>query len=418
MDYLALLAGLNYWGNQTKHPGKFREDYVVKLLNQKESHNISAVMGVRRAGKSTILRQLLYQLISKHQVKKENTLFVNLEDPRLSELLINNHLFDLIDQFKAQADLRSKLFLVLDEVQNLPDWEKHIRTLLDLEPNVKIYVTGSSAQLLGQELGTKLAGRYLKTEVFPFSLTEYKKFVSDDVAAYINHGSFPDPVMSDDEIATQLLKDYYESILLRDISARYNLRDSFKLRQLASQLFANIANQASSYRFSKDLEIAPDTILQYFSYIQDAYLGFFVPRHANSVRKLAYNPKKFYSIDNGLQSAVSYRVMDDMGKLYENSVFLELRRHYSDIYYWQQDREVDFVVKDKEQIKYVVNASVSVSGEETKKREVGSLMAAMFELSVSESYLVVLEGKSEQLETEVGLIHQMKFEEFVELIEV
>ena len=417
MNYLDILRPTNYWGDLKKSPGKSRAEYVSWLIEQSQNNNISAVVGVRRAGKSTILKQVIFHLITELGVKPENTLLINLEDPRLIELLQNANLFTLISAFKHQADLRSKLYVVFDEVQNVSNWEAVIRTLHDQEPNLKIYVTGSSAQLLGKELGTKLAGRYIKTEVFPLSFSEYYSFTKNDLKSFVQSGGFPDPVLtSTHSIREQLLKDYYDSILLRDITARYGIRDDFKLRRLSSQLFAAVANQASSYRLSKDLGISPDTVLQYFDYIEDAFLGFFVPKFSQSLRKQNYNPKKFYGIDTGLQSAISFRVIDDIGKLFENTVYLALRREYDQIYYWQEEKEIDFVVKDKEQIVFLVNASVSIKEESTRKREIESLMAGMHAVRKSESLVVIMEGDSEVIETEVGSITVIHFAEFEKLI--
>jgi len=418
MNYLSILRPTNFWGDLKRSPGKLRAEYVSWLLEQSENKNVSAVIGVRRAGKSTILKQVIHHLITQNGVKPENTLLINLEDPRLIDLLQDSNLIRLIEMFKNQADLRSKMYVVFDEIQNISNWEAVVRTLHDQEQNLKIYLTGSSAKLLGKELGTKLAGRYITTEVFPLSFNEYQSFTNKGLNSFVQSGGFPDPALTSNlPVREQLLKDYYDSILLRDISARYGIRDDFKLRRLSAQLFASVAKQASSYRLSKDLEISPDTVLQYFSYIEDAYLGFFVPKFAQSVRKQNYNPKRFYSIDNGLQSAVAYRVIDDMGMLFENTVFLALRRASDQIYYWQEDKEVDFVVKEKERIIYLVNASVSIKQDSARNREIESLMTGMNALQKSESILVLLEGKSETIETEVGTIKVILYQEFETLID-
>jgi len=417
MNYFDILSSTNYWGDLKRSPGKMRPKYVSWLIEQSENGNISAVVGVRRSGKSTILKQVIHRLIAQEGVNPRNTLLINLEDPRFIELLQSANLLNLVSTFKEKADLRSRMYVVFDEIQNVPNWEAIIRTLHDQEPNLKIYLTGSSAQLLGKELGTKLTGRYITTEVFPLSFHEYQRFTKKNLKSFVQSGGFPDPVLtSNASIREQLLKDYYESILLRDITARYGIRDDFKLRRLSAQLFASIANQASSYRLSKDIEVSPDTILQYFNYIEDAFLGFFVPKFSQSIRKQNYNPKKFYSIDNGLQSAISFRVLDDMGKLFENAVFLALRREFDQIYYWQEDKEVDFVVKQKEQITHLVNASVSIKLESASNREIESLMAGMHALQKSESLLVLMEGESEVIETEVGTINVIHYSEFEKLI--
>lgn len=413
MNALDVLEPVNFWGTLKKAPGVVRPTYVAKLLEQRATSPISAVVGVRRAGKSTILHQVLQSLIANYSVKPENTLFVNLEDPRLLDLITDNSLFSLITAFKQKADLRSKLYVVLDEIQNVENWQAIVRTIHDQEPNIKLFITGSSAQLLGQELGTKLSGRYLKTEIFPLSFSEFQTFTGKSLDHYLKWGGFPNPVLTKLKLLRdQLLADYFESILLRDISARYGLRNEFKLRRLAAQLFSAAANQASSYRLSKDLDLAADTILQYFSYIEDAYLGFFIPKFDHSVRKQNYNPKKFYPIDTGLQSAVSFKVLDDTGKALETAVFLTLRRKFTQLYYWEEEKEINFIVKHKEVIKYLVNVSVTITNQKTLEREKIALQAGMYQLQHPESYLVTMSDQTQTIQTDVGTIHCLPFHEF------
>jgi hypothetical protein len=416
MNYIDLLSKNNYWGDLKKIEGKKRLTYTDWLLEQSKDKNITALKGVRRSGKSTLLLQTFFRLINERSVKPENTLYINFEDPRLSELLVENNLFKLVSELNEMADNRSYVYLGLDEIQNVNNWEAILRTILDQERWLKVYITGSSANLLGQELGSKLAGRYISTEVFPFSLAEYRHFTKDkNIAHYIDHGGFPDVVFSSSErVADQLLKDYFESILLRDIATRYNIRHEFKLRRLAANLFTNISNLASSYRLSKDLELSADTVLQYFSYIENAYLGFFVPKYSPSLRKQEYNPKKFYSIDTALQKAISFKVFDDIGKLFENLVFLELRRRFKDIFYWEEEKEVDFIVKEGENIRCIVNASVNISNKFTREREISSLIAGMDYFDKKESFLIILEGKSQIIETEVGVIKVINLPDFLQ----
>jgi hypothetical protein len=413
VNYKEILKTRNFWGSLQKAPGIKREAYLNKLIEESQNENISAMMGVRRSGKSTLLIQLIEELIRNKDVKTENTLFINFEDPRLIDLLSENKLIEFLNEFYIEADNRSTVYFFLDEIQNVENWQAIVRTIQDTLNKVKIYITGSSASLLGRELGTKLTGRYLSTEVFPLSFHESREFVADQhLKKFLEAGGFPNVVLTkSEEIQRQLLQDYFDSILLKDISTRYSIRNDFKLKRLAQFLFTNISNQASSYRLSKDLSLSPDTVLQYFKYIEDAYLGFFVPQYANSLRKQEYNPKKFYAIDTGLQSAVAFKVFDDNSKLFENIVFLELRRIYDDIYYWEEGKEVDFIVRKGEQTIKIINASYSIESEETLDREVESLQAAMYEFDHPESILVVAEGKRDEIITEVGVIEIIPFEE-------
>jgi uncharacterized protein len=410
MKYFEILKHINNWDKSKKPKGKVRLAYVSKLLKQKDSTNISAVIGVRRSGKSTILNQVLFDLINNYNVNPKNTLYINFEDPRLNDLLIDNNIFDFLAQFNQRADKRSKRYYFFDEIQNLQNWEAILRTILDTDKHTKIYITGSSANLLGRELGTKLTGRYIKTEVFPLSWQEFQLFTKSTTQEFIHNGGFPDVVLSvNKELKNQILIDYFESILLKDISNRYAVRNDFKLKRLALQLFTNISNKASSYRLTHDLGVATDTIFQYFSYIEDAYLGFFVSKYADSIRKQEYNPKKFYAIDNGLQGAVAYRVIDDFAKLFENAIFLELRRNTKEIYYWEEKQEVDFVTKIGDSIDKIINVSVNIDKKATFDREISALVEAMYSLQKNKSYLVTLDSTKKIIKTEVGEIEIVSF---------
>lgn len=217
----------------------------------------------------------------------------------------------------------------------------------------------------------------------------------------------------DEYIRNQLLQNYFDSILLRDISARHKLRNDFILRRVSAHLYTNIGRSASSYRLSRDLGTSADTILQYFDHIEDAYLGFFLPKYALSIRKQEYNPKKFYCIDTALQKSVSFKVSDDGGKLFENAVFLALRRKYQQIYYWQEEKEVDFIIMKGDSIKHIINASVDISDEATFLREINSLKEAMYALGRETSTLVTLKGTKRLVQTDVGVVHLYPFNDFV-----
>lgn len=419
MNLTDALSKVNYWGEVSHAKGVYRANYVEKLLVESRNKNISVVMGVRRSGKSTILLQTLDTLIKREGVKAKNTLFINFEDPRLSNLLNATAFIKYVEEFYAKADNRTTVYLFLDEIQNVQNWEKAVRTLIDQLKMVKIYITGSSASLLGKELGTKLSGRYLSTEVFPVSYSELVLFDNKiGLPQFLKLGGFPNVLQTESStVRTQLLQDYFQSIILRDVSIRYGIRKDAKLRRVISFIFSNISNQASSYRLSNDIGMSADTVIQYFKYIEDAYLGFFIPKYSVSLRKQEYNPKKFYSIDTGLQQAVSFMVMDDVGKLFENLVFLELRRKYKEIYYWEEDKEVDFLIKKGERIKLLCNVSYNIENEDTRKREIESLKLAMYKLSIKKSYLVIGSGEDESVETEFGVIEVMSLRSFLASIE-
>ena len=411
---LNLVQDSNLWGTAKLSGLKKRPKYIDHLRAQSDEKQISVVVGVRRSGKSTILKMLLKDLVSTG-VKPQNTLFLNFEDPRLQPYTDIDSLFEILDEFRELADDRSRKYLILDEVQNLPQWASFVRYLVDERKDIKVYMTSSSAGLLTGDFGGRLSGRYVKTVVYPLSYDEFRRFRSGtgSLLDFIDIGGFPDVVLAGDEVRDDLLRDYFESILVRDITGRYSIKSAHRLRRLAAFLYANNAKLISSYRLSKDLNISPDTIMRYFGYINDAMLGFFMPKFAFSLRKQEYNPKKFYTIDTGLQRAVSFRVLDNRGKNLENVVFLELKRRSKEVFYWTGENEVDFLVREGVRTTELINVSFDVNDASTLERELAGLREAMAEFNLPESTLLVYKGTPQIIDTDAGRVHVISVEDWL-----
>ncbi len=328
------------------------------------------ITGIRRCGKSTLLRQLLPQASG-------TTVFINFEDPRLSG-------FDKEDFTRLDDILNSKKVrnLFFDEIQMLQDWEWYVRQKLD--EGYKLVVTGSNAGLLSAELGTKLTGRHLSTELFPFSYAEALRFRSkkDSLEAmkeYLQDGGFPDFLrLKDPNILQQLFND----ILLRDIAARYGVRDVNALRRLALYLLTNIGKPVSATKLTSLFSIkAVSTVLEYFSHLENAYLLQFLPKFSYSMKAQIRNPKKVYTIDLGLFTHNSASFTEDLGRRLENLVFLHYRRKGKELYYFHEQKECDFVVFEKGKIAEAVQVCHQVN-EDNLQREIDGLIEALdfFEL--------------------------------------
>ena len=298
------------------------------------------ITGIRRCGKSTFLNQVLK--------KQKKGYYLNLEDPRLEG-------FELSDFNKVETIL-NEIYGVggvyfFDEIQNIEKWEKFVRYLIDKKE--KVVITGSNASLLSRELGTKLTGRHLQLELFPFSYQEFldlkKKSPSvDSFEEYFNLGGFPEYLKKEDPaILHELLSD----VVMKDIAIRFGIKNTNMLNKIVIYLISNAGKEFSYNSIKNMLEIkSVQSVIDYVSYLENTYLIFTIPRFSYSYKQQQVNPKKVYSIDNGFSSSNSASFSQDKGKMLENMAFLGLRRRFRDIFYFQDKVECDFVIKEKEKI--------------------------------------------------------------------
>ena len=308
------------------------ERRVYQRLFLPESHAL-IVSGVRRSGKSTLLHQLLTRAGT-------DSYYLNFEDPRL--YVFEKQDFSKLDELLAELGCRT---IFLDEIQVVEEWERYIRHLLDT--GYRVVITGSNASLLSKELGTKLTGRHVSFELFPFSYGEYLAFEKKEASEksllkYMQQGGFPEYVKYHrDEILQFLLED----ILLRDIAVRYALRDVKSLQRLAWYLLSNVGKLFTASRLLSLLELkSKSTLLEYLNYLEDAYLCFYLPKYSPSLRKQLVNPRKVYVVDTGIVQVNSGSNQEDLGRKLENLVYLGLRRKHQELYYFAEKHACDFVV--------------------------------------------------------------------------
>ena len=348
------------------------------------------ITGIRRCGKSTFLNQLLK--------KQKKGYYLNLEDPRLEG-------FELPD-FNKVEKLMKELYgeggtYFFDEIQNIPKWEKFIRYLIDKKE--KIVITGSNASLLSRELGTKLTGRHLQVEMFPFSFREFIAFQKEKASLesfehYFNIGGFPEYVKKENPgILQELLSD----IVIKDIAVRFSIKNVGILQKLLSYLLSHTGKEFSYNAIKNMLSIkSVQSVIDYVSYFEDAYLVFSIPKFSYSYQQQQVNPKKVYSIDNGFSYQNSVLFSKDKGKMLENLVFLELRRKHKAIFYFREAGECDFVVKQKEKIILAIQVCFDFN-EDNKDREIKGLLAALRQCNLKEGLILthnqkdnfVIEGK-------------------------
>ena len=396
-EIIAILEDWNYWSKPFRK-NISRERYETEVVHKATANEILFLKGVRRSGKSTILLNHIQNLIT-GGVPKESILFVNLEDPRFATSLSLDLLEEIKQTYIYYMNPSAKPYIFLDEVQNIDGFEKWLLKEYELQTS-HLFATGSNSKLLSKEIGSSLSGRYLDVQVSPLSFKEFLAFkglviekaydlvskhreVERFFEQFMLYGGFPKVVLTEDIYLKEAeLKSYFDSILLRDIVARYKL-DNFRiLEQLAILMLSSVGNPMSITKIKNRLGVSHDLASKYVEYLENTYMIQSVPLFDWSLQKQYVNPKKIYSIDTGLSKRVSFEVGKRMGDMLENIVYLELKRRYADIYYFKtaQGYEVDFLLKEYEQITHLVQVSQTLADEKTRKRELRALVKAKDEL--------------------------------------
>ncbi len=344
------------------------------------------LVGVRRCGKSTLMQQL--------RRKNGGGAYLNFEDPRLAGFQAEDFqkLLDALQEAYGQSNA-----YYFDEIQVVDKWEWFVRQLLD--SNKQVVVTGSNASLFGQKTGTKLTGRHLDAEVFPFSYSEMLRFSKEKAGdqsyeKYLERGGFPEYLRTG---RAEVLQRLFDDILARDIVSRKNIRNSTQLRELAIALTSNIGKEFSYNSLRKTLEIpAVQTVIDYISYLQDSFLLFTVQKFDFSYKKRLIAPKKVYAVDTGLAKNLSASFTEDSGRLLENAVYLELRKRFGQdsVFFFKGNRECDFIVKEKNKPTQAIQVTHSLDSD-NEKRETFGLAEAMEALGIKNGLVITINQKDE-----------------------
>lgn len=379
---------------------KFITRHYQLKISLKSKH-IDVLSGIRRCGKSTLLRQVM-------GVYKKDVAYFNFEDPRVYDFDVSD--FDKLDE--VMGNTRAAYFF--DEIQNVKAWEIFVRQLHDR--GAKVFITGSNASLLSKELGTRLTGRHLRHELFPFSYSEfltYKKLKNTASAFenYIEHGGFPEYLRDlNIEVLQMLLKD----IVLRDIAIRYGIKNTKVLMDLTLYLLSNIGTESTFNSLRKTFEIgSTNSVSDYLTWLEDAYLLYFLPRFSYKAKNMAVNARKVYAVDNGLINANTLSFSKNKGRLLENAVYLFLRQQPYKIYYYRENKECDFVVFDKDKCKLLIQVCEEIHSD-NKDRELAGLTEAMDFFKLKEGYIVTKKQK-DILKIEGRLVHLIPATDFFNL---
>jgi len=381
-------------------------EIISRDVNLPETKKIISVIGSRRSGKTFLFYQLINSLFHEN-IPKDCVLYMNFEDDRLLPLK-SEELNDLLEAYyELYPDNKPKQkYFFFDEIQNVPHWETFVRRIQDKE-KVNISITGSSSKLLSKELATSLRGRTLAFYLFPLSFKEFLSFkhvpVDNNVfysssrfkiknlfEEYIDFGGFPEVVHSP-TLKRDILSNYFDMFIYKDLVERFSIRNTRILKMLCKYLITNTACIFSINSYYKSLKqetkVSKETILEYLSYLTDIGLIYLVPMFSYSLKVQQVNPSKAYCIDTGLRNAVALRFSEDKGRLAENIVFIELKRRGHDPYYWKKSKEVDFVIRERNNTITAINVSYTNT---INERELDGLQEFRDTFSSEKSKMILL----------------------------
>lgn len=376
----------------TLKPGTIKRD--IDLEKAIKTEQIVVISGVRRSGKSTLLKQMMQYY--------ESYSYFNFDDERL----INFDIADFQELLLIIKKYNQSKVVFFDEIQNVVFWERFIRRIFD--EGYKIFITGSNAKLLSSEFSTHLTGRYILIEMYPFSFKEILRFHKVDYTKmdsevksrilnlfdmYLEKGGFPDYIRYQDD---EFLKRIYEDIIYKDLIVRYQIRNIKQFKKLAQYLFTNVASEISYNSLKNILGIrSANTVNEYIAFLEESWLLFELYKYDFSLKKQYISNKKIYNIDNGIRNTISFRFSEDRGKLLENLVFLELKRRQKEIWYYKtkNHREVDFLYYENRHF-VLIQVAFDISNPQTLKRELKALDEASTELKEVKKFILTYDDES------------------------
>lgn len=364
-----------------------RELYIEKIKPFIDKDIIKVLTGIRRSGKSVMLKLIMEEL-KQNKIDEKQFININFENLINIELTTADKLHEYI--LKKASEIKKKCYIFLDEIQEVKDWEKCINSLrVNEEYDFDIYITGSNAKLLSGELSTYLAGRYIEFVIYPFSFKEFLetlKSIQQDVSTreafqkYVKFGGMPFlyNLAFEEEASLQYLKDIYSSIILKDITQRNKIRDTDLLERVISYLIMNVGNNFSATSISKffkseNRKVSVETILNYIKAAEESFLIYKVSRDDLIGKKILNVNEKYYIADHGMREAILGSNQRDINQIFENIIYLELLRKGYNVRVGKVDNlEVDFVcTKGNEKI--YVQVTYLLASPETIEREFTSL---------------------------------------------
>jgi len=395
----------NIWWENPQQLKKFigtQRTALPLLVKELKIRHIKDIIGVRRSGKTVLMYQIMSNLMNAG-VKPENILYLNFDDPEL---------LDIEESVKNSLHLNPGISHVFfDEIQNVAGWEKILRVYYDRKKFEQIFVSGSSASLISRDIGKTLTGRHITKIIMPFSFEEYlrhcgvenpgqvsnREKVINFLEIYLKHGGFPETVKSDSLTSKAMLVNLYNDILSRDIVSRFDA-DFDIVKKIGYYLMTNIGSPFSYNSVANALNLHFDTVKKYIPYFEEVFLLVIIHHFSWKIKVQLKKDIKCYPIDVGLRNAVSFKFSDDLGKLAEATVLLELKRKGLNPFFWKGKNEVDFVCMEGDELT-AINVTYA---DNINKREKKGLLE--FREKYPRAKLMLITGELETV-TEEGIYY-------------
>ncbi len=359
-----------------------RDMYLNKLLAYKDTEFIKVITGIRRCGKSSLLKLFMEKILEED--KKANIIYMNFESFEFDDII---NYKDMYNKISKQINKKNKNYILLDEVQRVEKWEKAVNAIT-VDFDADIYITGSNAYLLSSELSTYLSGRYIEIKVLPLSFKEFlnftaledKRTLEDKFIEYIKFGGMPGIITIKDEenLYENAIKGIYNTVFMKDVVERNRLVDASLLERILKFLMSNIGSLISSKKIadfltSQGTKITHNTVLNYLKMLENAYIIYKVPRYDIKGKEILKTLEKYYIVDTGIRNIILGFRDSDFGHIIENVVYFELLRRGYEVTVGKNDSfEVDFIATNSNEKKYY-QVTYTMMDENVKKREIGVL---------------------------------------------
>lgn len=359
-----------------------RENYMNKLLSYKDTEFIKVITGIRRCGKSSLLKLFMNKL--KEEDPKTNVIYMNFESFEFDKIIDYK---DMYTEIKKQIKNNGKTYILLDEVQRVINWEKCVNALT-VDFNCDIYITGSNAYLLSSELSTYLSGRYIEIKMLPLSFKEFLKFanfesnisIDEKFNQYMKYGGMPGiiKINYDYNLFDDAIKGIYNTVFMKDVIEKNKLTDASLLEKVLKFLMSNTGSLISSKKIadfltSQGTKVTHNTILNYLEMLENAYIIYKAPRYDIKGKELLKTLEKYYIVDIGIRNSILGFRNSDYGHIIENIVFFELlNRGYTVTIGKNDSLEIDFIATNSKEKKYY-QVTLSLLEENVRNRELAPL---------------------------------------------
>lgn len=374
-----------------------KRDILGELLKWMKDNRVLILTGIRRCGKSTMLKQLMEETT--------DWSYVNFEDERLLDFKAQD--FETLNEVLIEKYGTTKTYF-FDEIQNIDKFETFVRRLQD--EGKKVIITGSNASLLSKEFGTRLTGRYKSFEIYPFSFTEYLRLRKINISKedwydinkkvnmikiyeeYLTTGGFPEYIKNKDQ---DYIKTIFENILYKDIITRYSIRKEKTIKELVNILTTNATKQITYNSLKTTLGLSNAiTVKEYISYLNNSYLFFELLKISYSIKEQLISPRKIYLVDSAFHQVCGLNFTPNKGRNFENSIFIELKRKKEEIFYYSEENECDFIIKKGTKITEAIQACYEIN-DTNREREIKGLIEAMDKFKLTKGTIITFEQSEE-----------------------